>query len=114
LSRVTLASAERRLEEIGQAHERWTQRLREIDQEIAALVSREVEAAWVTKTLRDFDGLWDAMTEANRRRLLHALVEKIVIDEPNGEIAVHLFDVAALAETPALGLRGPIDVVASA
>jgi len=103
VSGAARAAAEKKLEETGQAHGRWTQRLREIEGEIAALASREVEATWVAQTLRDFGGLWAAMTDANRRRLVQALVQKIVIDEPSGEIAVHLYDVGEAPRAPASG-----------
>ncbi len=44
----------------------------------------ESEAVGVTTALDDFSALWEAMTPANRYRLVNALVREVLVDEPSG------------------------------
>jgi len=50
------------------------------------------EAEWVASVLRDFDALWAVMTLENRYRLVHALIEEVVIDGKEGIMTATLVD----------------------
>jgi hypothetical protein len=81
--------AEQQLEaavaELDAAHAR----LHEVERRIAALAAAEAEADWVEHALVNFSDLWDVMTPVNRRRLIEALIQEIVVDEPAGRIEAH-------------------------
>ncbi len=66
--------------------------LAEVERKLAALQTAHADAAWVSKTLADFETVWEHLTSANRQRLVRALVQDVVIDEPAGTISVTLVD----------------------
>ncbi len=66
------------------------QRLAAIDSRLAALDAARVEADWIAAALRDFGGLWEAMTPENRVRLVRAVVDRVEVDEEAGTIDAHL------------------------
>lgn len=84
-----------RLEEVGQELARLQDRLAVVEHRLAGLDELESEAAWVTNALDDFAALWEAMTLANRYRLVHALVREVLMDEPSGEVTATLIDFGA-------------------
>lgn len=45
-----------------------------------------VESRWVADMLRDFGAVWDAMTAANRHKLVQALLEEVEVNEPAGTV----------------------------
>ena len=51
------------------------------------------EAEWVTTTLSHFDAVWEAMIPQNRKRLLRAVVDEVLVDEPSGEVTVKLANI---------------------
>lgn len=69
--------------------------LEEVERKLAALDSVHADRAWVAKVLADFATVWEHLTPANRQRLVRALVQEVVIDEPAGTISVTLVDLAA-------------------
>ena len=68
--------------------DRLRQRASEVERQRAHLRDTEATSAWVTEVLADFDGLWKAMTPENRRRLVAALVQSIVVDEDAGAMEI--------------------------
>ncbi|AKQ68235.1 Site-specific recombinase [Myxococcus hansupus] len=65
-------------------------RLAEVERALDAMEGEKLEAAWVAQALADFDAVWDALTAANRGRLLQALVGRVVVDEETDSVDVHL------------------------
>jgi DNA invertase Pin-like site-specific DNA recombinase len=84
-----------RLVEIGQQLARSEARLAAAERELANLDALEVEAAWVTQCLTDFDKVWDVLTPENRARLLRAVVQRVEVDEPANKVSVHITDLSA-------------------
>jgi hypothetical protein len=74
------------------AHE---QRLAAVDVGLAAHAKAELDAAWIAKTLGHLERVWDAMTPTNRARLVRALVEKVVVHDRAGKLAITLRDPGA-------------------
>ena len=87
-----------RLEEVGQELARLRDRLAIVEQRLAGLDDLEAEATWVAAALDDFAALWEAMTPANRYRLVHALVREVLVDEPSGNVTATLIDFGAPSE----------------
>ncbi len=87
-----------RLTQTSRDLDRLRQRAREVERERAHLRDTEATSAWVTEVLGDFDGLWKAMTLENRRRLVAALVQTIVVDEDAGSMEITFADVLGSAE----------------
>ncbi len=84
-----------RLDDVGlqlRAHEA---RLASLKAELAAHGDVVLDVAWTARTLGQFDRVWEAMTRPNRARLVRAIVEKVVVDQRGGKLAVHLRDGAA-------------------
>jgi hypothetical protein len=84
---------ERRAAEVRAEMERRQARLVEVGQELVALEQAQIEAEWVTTTLSHFDAVWEAMIPQNRKRLLRAVVDEVLIDEPSGEVTVKLANI---------------------
>jgi len=93
---------EERLNEIGHEIGKRESRLAEVERRLAALDQAEMEAGWIARVLGDFDTVWGAMTPANRARLVGALVDRIDVDEPNGEIAIVFGDLGTGAAPDAV------------
>jgi hypothetical protein len=87
-----------RLEEVGQELARLRDRLAAVERRLAGLDDLEAEATWVAAALDDFAALWEAMTPANRYRLVHALVREVLVDEPSGNVTATLIDFGARSE----------------
>ncbi len=77
------------------------QQLHHAKQERQALHSAVVEARWVSKMLGDFTAVYRAMTQSNRRRLVHALVDRVTLDATTDEVKVTLADTLAPAHDTA-------------
>jgi hypothetical protein len=56
------------------------------------------DARWVTDVLNDFDQLWNAMTPENRRRLVAALIDTIVVDEGAGTMRIRFAEILPRSE----------------
>jgi site-specific DNA recombinase len=81
---------EARIDEVGAGLEAAELRLAEVEREIAALESAKATQDWVSAVLKDFDAVWNVMTDENRGRLVRALVARVEVDEPSGDIAITL------------------------
>lgn len=53
---------------------------------------------WVTKCLRDFDSIWEALTSENRGRLIRAIVSRVEVDEPNNDVRGFFTNLDAASE----------------
>jgi DNA invertase Pin-like site-specific DNA recombinase len=84
-----------RMERITTQVRAHQERLAAVEANLAAHGKAKVDAEWVAKTLAGFERVWEAMTTTNRARLMRALVEKVVVDDHGGKLAVHLRDVGA-------------------
>lgn len=82
-----LAAAERQLNDASRAIDR--------------LETTAAEVKHVLGALRDFTVVWEAMTIMNRGRLLRAVIDRVVVDEPSGRVEIHLVDFAADPDAPA-------------
>ena len=87
------AAGEGRVAEVRAEIERHQARLVEVGQELAALEQAQIEAEWVTTTLSHFDAVWEAMIPQNRKRLLCAVVDEVLVDESSGEVTVKLANI---------------------
>ena len=81
---------EQRLAEVAEELERNEAALTEIQDQLRALEGAVVEAEWVASVLRDLDAVWDVLTPDNRQRLVRAVVEQVVVDEPAGAVEIRL------------------------
>ena len=70
-------------------------RAREVERQRAVLRDTEIRVAWVTQILRDFDELWAVMTPENRRRLLAAAVQSVVVHEKDSTMRITFADLGA-------------------
>ena len=59
---------------------------------LAAIDQTEIETQWVIESLTHFDTVWDALNPENRGRLVRAVVEKVEVDEPSGQVTAVLVD----------------------
>ena len=72
-------------------------RLAEVQRRLTLLDDVQVEVEWVATCLTEFDRVWDALSAENRSRLVRAIVTRVEVDEPNGDVRVFLAD---LGPTP--------------
>lgn len=84
-----------RLREIDVQIARSQTRLVEVEREITTLDSIDVEVEWVSRCLIEFDAIWDVLTPENRGRLLRAVVDRVEVDEPAGNVKMFLVDLGA-------------------
>ena len=87
-----------RVQELGADLGRSETRLAEVERDLAALRDAELDAEWVAAALRDFETLWEVMTPQNRARLVGALVRRVDVDEPAGEVSIRLADIGVAVE----------------
>jgi len=80
----------RRLDEESAIVEAQEARLAEVQRELAALAGLEVEAAWIERSLKSFDGMWEMLTDANRVVLVQAIVREVVIDPDKERVRIAL------------------------
>jgi site-specific DNA recombinase len=81
-----------KLQEVGDQLARMEARLREVERRLEVLDECEVEAAWVSRCLADFDQVWDSLTAENRGRLVRAVIQRVEVDEPNDDVRVFIAD----------------------
>jgi len=87
-----------KLQDVGDKLGRLEARLREVEQRLSLLDACEVEAGWVSQCLADFDRVWDALSAENRGRLVRAVIERVEVDEPKGDVRAFMADLACAAE----------------
>lgn len=80
----------RRLDEESAIVARQEERLATVQRELRDLDTTEAEIAWVEGSLGRFDGIWDVLTDANRVRLVRALVRGVVVDLEREQVHVEL------------------------
>ena len=76
------------------------ERLAIVERDLAALENTKVEAEWVTQTLDAFSEVWDALTIENRSHLVHAIVDRVVVNEPEGRVDAYLAKFEDLPDVP--------------
>ena len=81
---------ENRLEEVGKQQADLNERLTIVERDLAAFENMKVEAKWVAQTLAAFSEVWDALTIENRSRFVHAIVDRVVVNEPEGKVEAFL------------------------
>jgi DNA invertase Pin-like site-specific DNA recombinase len=81
-----------KLQEVGDQLGRLEARLLEVERRLEVLDECEVEAAWVSRCLADFDQVWGNLTSENRGRLVRAVIERVEVDEPNSDVRVFIAD----------------------
>jgi site-specific DNA recombinase len=79
-----------RIEEVGVELEAAELRLAEVEREIVKLEAARTTQQWVAAVLKDFDAIWNMMTDENHGRLVRALVASVEVDEPDGDIEITL------------------------
>ena len=68
---------------------------RSAKRKLVALDQAEVDGRWVASMLRDFKDVWDVLSVENRRRLILAIVSRVVVDDDAGTVEVEFVDLAA-------------------
>jgi len=79
-----------RIEKIGEELSANENRLAEVERQLTRLAEIEIDTEWVISVLRDFDAIWEVMTPENRYRLVHALVQEVIVDEKAGSVTARL------------------------
>jgi DNA invertase Pin-like site-specific DNA recombinase len=66
------------------------ERLSSVDQRLGGLEALVIDAGWIAEQLRSFDRVWQHLHPLNRLRVVRAVVERVDVDEPAGEVAITL------------------------
>ncbi len=93
-----MEAVESKIAEVGQTQKRLENRLEAVTEELTALEKLDIEAEWLARTLENFSHIWEKMTPANRHRLMRAVVDKVVVNEPQGTIETYLADFTLTGE----------------
>jgi site-specific DNA recombinase len=84
-----------KLQETGDQLGRLEARLREVEHQIGVLDGCEIEAEWISRCLADFDQVWDTLNAENRGRLVRAVIERVEVDEPKGDVRAFIADLGS-------------------
>ena len=87
------AAIDRKLLPLGEALEAKQARLVEVEARLLALEVAAADAQWVAQALGRFDEVWALMTDDSKKHFVHALVDRVEVDEPMGDVAVVLSEV---------------------
>ena len=87
-----------KLQEVGDQLGRLEARLREVEHRLSLLDACEVEAEWVSRCLAKFDQVWDTLSPENRGRLVRAVIERVEVDEPKGDVRAFIANLGSAAE----------------
>jgi len=60
------------------------------------------EAEWVSRCLASFDQVWDTLNPENRGRLVRAVIERVEVDEPKGDVRTFIADMGCAPEVTTL------------
>jgi site-specific DNA recombinase len=82
------ANASARLADLEAQVRAGEARLAAIAGEIAALGRRQIDSGDVANALRQFTGITQALTPAERERLVHLLVERVVYDGAKSSVSI--------------------------
>lgn len=96
----TRRQLESQIQALGQDLERHQTRLAAIDRELAALDELQIEGQWIADCLVDFGRVWELLSLENRARLLHAVIERVEVDELGHEARVHIRDLGTQQPMP--------------
>ncbi|MER2559593.1 MAG: recombinase family protein, partial [Myxococcaceae bacterium] len=55
----------------------------------------QVELEWVASTLSKFSSVWGELSNANRARLLQALLKSVRVDQVSGEVEMEFYSPVA-------------------
>jgi hypothetical protein len=88
-----------KLQEVGEQLGRLEGRQREVDHRLSLVDTFKVEAEWVSICLADFNRVWDTLNAENRGRLVRAVIERVEVDEPKGDVRAFIADLGSPAET---------------
>nr|MCU0684999.1 zinc ribbon domain-containing protein [Polyangiaceae bacterium] len=102
------AELETRLDAVAAELETRRTRLATVERGLARVAEAEKDGVWVLNTLADPDALWDTLTPANARRLLGALLDRVVVDT-NGGHAELVLALGGLVPSPAALAPAPVD-----
>ncbi len=94
-----------KLQEVGDQLGRLEARLVEVQRRLALLEDTELETKWAERCLADFDQVWDRLSHENRARMVRAVVARVEVDEPNGDVRAFLTDIAPTAEEVARAIE---------
>jgi len=95
-----------KLQEVGEQLGRLEARYVEVQRRLALLADTALETQWVARCLADFDAVWDVLSPENRARMVRAVVARVEVDEPSGDIRAFLTDLGADAEGAARAIEG--------
>ena len=87
-----------KLQEVGDQLGRLEARLREVEHRLSLLDACEVEAGWVERCLASFEKVWDTLSAQNRGRLVRAVIERVEVDEPKGDVRAFIADLGSMPE----------------
>lgn len=87
-----------KLQDVGDQLGRLETRLVEVQRQLALIEDTELETKWVERCLGDFDKIWDTLSNENRARMVRAVVARVEVDEPNGDVRAFLTDIGPDAE----------------
>jgi DNA invertase Pin-like site-specific DNA recombinase len=87
-----------KLQEVGEQLGRLEARLREVEHRLSLLDGCEFEAEWVSQCLADFNLVWDTLSSENRGRLVRAVIERVEVDEPKGDVRTFIANLGSATE----------------
>lgn len=67
------------------------QRQRDLARDHQSLAGSQVELEWVASTLSEFSSVWGELSNANRARLLQALLKSVRVDQVSGEVEMEFY-----------------------
>ena len=91
MSRVTGTAADAVAAELekAQSHVQTVEaRLHEIDDELDALMTQDVNRDDLARALEEFDPIWEVLLTPERERVLKLLIEKIEYNGASGEMTI--------------------------
>jgi len=88
-----------KLQEVGEQLGRLEAGLRDVEHRISLLDRWVLEAGWVSRCLADFNQVWDTLSSENRGRLVLAVIERIEVDEPKGDVRTFIANLVSATET---------------
>ena len=88
-----------KLQEVGEQLGRMEARLRDVEHRLSLFDGCELEAEWVSRCLSDFNQVWDTLSSENRGRLVRAVIERVEVDEPKGDVRTFIANLGLATET---------------
>lgn len=88
-----------KLQEVGEQLGCMEARLRDVEHSLSLFDGCELEAEWVSRCLSDFNLVWDTLSSENRGRLVRAVIERVEVDQPQGDVRTFIANLGASTET---------------